>query len=307
MSFSWLSILGMYEHDPTVMDGLQVPEGMDRETVVNNILLNCAELEVIYSHIESMRLAIKVWSDSNQIGWKKMYDTMTVEYNPIWNVDADIEDIETISGSNTQTRTGSENRDIVRNLTGSDNETVNLQDNRTIDTHDNRTIDTEDKETINTADNRTINTADNETVDLTDTKAVQGFNSSSWANAEKIDKTGTDNIAHTGTDNVAHTGTDTTEHTGTDNVAHTGTDNVSHTGTDNIAHTQNERTDDDLTSSESISGENDTTRSYKQRRTGNIGVTTTQQMLEQEREIAKFNMVEYITESFKKRFCLMIY
>ena len=275
MSFSWLSIMGMYEHDPTVMDGLRVPEGMERETVINNILLNCAELEVIYTHIESMRLAIKVWSDSNQIGWKKLYDTMIVEYNPIWNVDADITDIERISGSNTQRKTGNDNRDIVRNLTGSDNETVNLNDNRT----------------INTADKRTINTADNETVNLTDTKAVQGFNSSSWANAEKVDKTGTDNIAHTGTDNVAHTGTD----------------NVAHTGTDNIAHTQNERIDDDLTSTEELTGENDTERIYTQRRTGNIGVTTTQQMLEQERSIAQFNMVEYITDSFKKRFCLMIY
>lgn len=199
MSFSWLSILGMYEYDPTVMDGLIVPEGMDRETVINNILLNCAELEVIYSHIDSMRLAIKVWSDSNQIGWKKLYDTMTIEYNPIWNVDADVKDIE---------KSG---RSIGRK--GTDKETVNL----------------------------------------TDTKSVQGFNSSAWANAEKIDHTGTDTIDRS--------------------------ENVTDDGT----------------------------REYTQRRTGNIGVTTTQQMLEQERAIAEFNMVEYITESFKKRFCLMIY
>lgn len=203
MSYSWLSIMGMYEYDPSVMDGLTVPDGMDRDTVINNILLNCAELEVIYSHIESMKLAIKVWSDSNQIGWKKLYDTMTVEYNPIWNVDADIVDTETISGNRGITRSG----------------------------------------------------ADNETVNLTDTKSVQGFNSSEWANAEKIDHTGTDNIAR----------------------------------------------------SENIEEDNDSTREYTQRRTGNIGVTTTQQMLEQERAIAEFNMVEYITDSFKKRFCLMIY
>ena len=187
MSFSWLSIMGMYEHDPTVMDGLRVPEGMDKETVVNNILLNCAELEVIYSHIDSMRLAIKVWSDSNQIGWKKLYETMTIEYNPIWNVDANIYDTENIDSK----------RDIGRSGN--------------------------------------------------DTKAVQGFNSSSWANAEKIDH------------------------------------------------------------SENVDDDNVVSREYTQRRTGNIGVTTTQQMLEQERAIADFNMVEYITESFKKRFCLMIY
>ena len=227
MSFSWLSIMGMYEHDPTIFDDFNVPDGMDKETVVNNILLNCAELELIYSNFDIMKLAIKTWSDSNQIGWNKIYQTMIVEYNPIWNVDADVKDTEKISG----------NRGIKR--TGSDNETVNL--------------------------------TDTETVNLTDTKAVQGFNSSSWANAEKID------------------------HTGTDTINHTGTDTIKHTGTDNIAHTEN------------IDEDNDSVREYTQRRTGNIGVTTTQQMIEQEREVALFNMVEHITNSFKNRFCLMIY
>ena len=40
---------------------------------------------------------------------------------------------------------------------------------------------------------------------------------------------------------------------------------------------------------------------------GNIGVTTTQQMIEQERESVKFNMFRIIIEDFKDRFCLMIY
>ena len=40
---------------------------------------------------------------------------------------------------------------------------------------------------------------------------------------------------------------------------------------------------------------------------GNIGVTTTQQMLKEERESALFNIYDHIIEAFKKRFCLMIY
>lgn len=41
--------------------------------------------------------------------------------------------------------------------------------------------------------------------------------------------------------------------------------------------------------------------------TGNIGVTTTQQMLKEEREAALFNIYDHIIEAFKKRFCLLIY
>lgn len=40
---------------------------------------------------------------------------------------------------------------------------------------------------------------------------------------------------------------------------------------------------------------------------GNIGVTTTQQMLKEERESAVFNIYDHIIEAFKKRFCIMIY
>lgn len=40
---------------------------------------------------------------------------------------------------------------------------------------------------------------------------------------------------------------------------------------------------------------------------GNIGVTTTQQMIEAERNVVKFNIVDYIVEDFKQRFCLLIY
>lgn len=218
-----LSIMGLYEYDNNMFQGLQVPEGLNREAVINEILLQCAELEVVYPNIDIMKLAITTWSVANQYTWQKLYDTMVVDYNPIWNVDANV----------TETLTGTENRDIERSGSGSNNRTVNL--------------------------------ADNETVNITDTEAVKGFNSDTWAESHKNNKAGTDNIAHT--------------------------------GTDNIAISDSETVDDDLIKSE--------TRT--QRRTGNIGVTTTQQMLEQERAIAEFNMISYIAQSFKQRFCLLIY
>ena len=218
-----LSIMGLYEYDNNIFQGLQVPTGLNREAVINEILLQCAELEIIYPNIDIMKLAITTWSIANQYTWQKLYDTMVVDYNPIWNVDANV----------TETLAGTENRDIERSGSGSNNRTLNL--------------------------------ADNETVNITDTEAVKGFNSDTWAESHKNNKAGTDNTTHT--------------------------------GTDNIAITDSESVDDDLTRSE--------TRT--QRRTGNIGVTTTQQMLEQERAIAEFNMISYIAQSFKQRFCLLIY
>lgn len=170
-----LSIMGLYEYDNNLFQGLQLPEGLDREATINEILLQCAELEILYPNIDTMKLAITTWSLANQYTWQKLYDTMTVEYNPIWNVDA------TVS--------------IDRDATGTGNAT----------------------------------------------DAVKGFNSNTWAESDKTD--------------------------------------TSSAATEDVT----------------------------ERRTGNIGVTTTQQMLEAERKIAEFNMISYIAQSFKQRFCLLIY
>ena len=40
---------------------------------------------------------------------------------------------------------------------------------------------------------------------------------------------------------------------------------------------------------------------------GNIGVTTSQQMLQSELDIAKFNLYDQIADIFCEEFCLMIY
>lgn len=41
--------------------------------------------------------------------------------------------------------------------------------------------------------------------------------------------------------------------------------------------------------------------------TGNIGVTTTQQMIREEREINQFDIYKYIVQSFKSMYCLGVY
>ena len=52
---AWVSILGLYHHDNTVLDGLKVPEGLDRDTVINNILMECAELEILFPDADFMK------------------------------------------------------------------------------------------------------------------------------------------------------------------------------------------------------------------------------------------------------------
>ena len=82
-----LSIIGLYNHDDTLFDNLVVPDGVDKTNVVDNILMNCAELEVLYSDFTFFKNAIGSWSEKELPFWERVREMETAEYNPIENYD----------------------------------------------------------------------------------------------------------------------------------------------------------------------------------------------------------------------------
>ena len=82
-----LSILGMYNYDPSIFEGLYLPEGLDRGTVISKLLLDLAGLELLYPEPDTMRTGIEVWSKAMRPSWDRMYAALTAEYNPIHNYD----------------------------------------------------------------------------------------------------------------------------------------------------------------------------------------------------------------------------
>lgn len=66
--------------------------------------------------------------------------------------------------------------------------------------------------------------------------------------------------------------------------------------------------EDNQISSETSGQTTDTGTITRQRvEKGNIGVTTTQQMIQEERDIADFDLYKIIIDEFKNRFCIMVY
>ena len=61
------------------------------------------------------------------------------------------------------------------------------------------------------------------------------------------------------------------------------------------------------TENESGTNKRDLTHKRTGRTHGNIGVTTSQQMIQSEREVAMFNIYDIIANSFVENFCLMVY
>lgn len=190
-----LSILGLYEADPDLFAEMIIPPALSRETLVNNLVMDLAEVNTIISDPAVMKLAIKHWSESRIDVWLHLYETTQYDYNPIWNKDGYYKETET--------------RDLAGSLSGTSGTDETRTDKRSA--YDSTTFQNTDQSILD-SDSTVHN-------DSTDTGTIE---------RERI------------------------EH-------------------------------------------------------GNIGVTTTQQMIKEEREIAEFNLYSIIIDEFKQRFCIMVY
>lgn len=100
-------------------------------------------------------------------------------------------------------------------------------------------------------------------------------------------------------------------------IENTGLDTTKVAGFDSETLTNREQTDNrnttDTTSNTSQTSANTSNSTGEEVYTktgrvhGNIGVTTTQHMIEEQRQVVQFNLTDYIITSFKKRFCLLLY
>lgn len=73
--------------DNTILNGIILPEGLDLDTLKNNIILECAELEVIYSAPSFFRWAVDCWAIKELPIWERMWNAIQTEYNPLENYD----------------------------------------------------------------------------------------------------------------------------------------------------------------------------------------------------------------------------
>ena len=252
-----IDLLGLYNFDNTILNGLKLPtdeegtELIDRSELVDNLLMETAELELVYGSAPFMKTAITAWS-AKQVGvWHKLYDTMHFEYNPIWNKDGAIDET------------------ITHNLAGTDYRTQDIT----------RSDDFTRTDNLSHSEDYTRTDYLKHTDDATTTTDVYGYNSSTAAPKTKV--TVDNDTSDTGTQRNAGT----TSNTGTQRNA----------GSSREAGYDNHDTSD--------TGTITTSRTEQ----GNIGLTSTQELIKQERDIVQFNVMDYIINDFKRRFCLMVY
>ena len=282
-----MNVLTLYnwtnDHDePDLFRDFVVPEEIDKDVVVDAILLKAAPFEILYPDQDVLRNNIGVWSHSRIAIWNRWADSWTKaeEFNQLENFDRTEEEMIANSGTD-------ENENLqTRNLSGSDNRTLNLQNQRTANLQDQRTL--------NLQDQRTANLTEAETRNLVDEHKVSAYDVSTYSPKDQDTHTGTDTKTTTGTDTMAKTGTDTEKTTGTDTVAQTGTDNLARTDTGTVR------------DAGSVTYGKETTRNWRGH--GNIGVTSLAQLLDSYNTAAEeWDVIDRITKEFVGEFCLMVY
>ena len=330
-----ITVMGLYNYDPTIFANMEFPTGFtvnDADDLIDSIILETAELEVLYNSPSFMKSIIGLWSRRELPTWNRVYAAAQAEYNPIENYDRQETSSDTTtasrqhSGTDTTTNTGT---DTTTN-TGTDTVTNSGTDTTTnsgTDTVTNSGKDTTQLSGTDTSSTTLDNDVSRGGTDRTAysgsdvvTNRVAGFDSNTLVNKEdsttaygKIeaithgetiatDETVTGSLTHGQKTELTHGHVEATQHGLSQSLLHGHVEATQHGHTQALQHGHTQA----LQHGEKI--EDSTTVSHTSRIKGNIGVTTSQQMLEQELEVApKLNIINYIVDSFKKRFCLLVY
>ena len=202
---------------------LNLPEGIDKDTLVGNILMRGGEFEVMYSDPYFLQNLIGVWSSKWYRTFDKWVKALAIEYSPLENYDRIEEWQDTRNNHGSETTSGTLGR--------------------------------------TTSDSLSRTATDGGT---TETK-VSAYDSSTYQPSNQVTVTNSSGFTDTGSGTLNDTTSGSTTTSFGEGAKHEG------------------------------------------RVHGNIGVTTSQQMLESELQLAEWNLYEHITDLFLSEFVIPIY
>lgn len=91
MSLAKIPLIGFYnwceDINEPLFEKLTLPDGIDKDLFIDSLLLDSGELEVLYDDPDFMREAIGIWGRKWNRTFKKWYEALQVEYDPLNNYD----------------------------------------------------------------------------------------------------------------------------------------------------------------------------------------------------------------------------
>lgn len=274
---SRITLNGWLQYDPTIFDGVILPEDFDRDALLAEIMSRSGELYTYHQVPYVLKENIRLWFSRNFLNFDRMMAALTAEYNPLENYDR-YED---------WTRTP--NLQDESKHTGSDNVAASGKDSTQLSGSDTDTLSGEDTTTRSYTG---YNESSTRTGDDTTERTVSAFDSGTYQPAEKTveifgsvkdskDITGSydDKTDYGKVDTMAYGRKDETEYGRKDTTTFNSTLTDRHTGDEK----------------------------YTSHVHGNIGVTTATQMIEGTLELRKFDIYKEIARRFEHEFLVQVY
>lgn len=224
----------------------------------------------------------------NMYKYETLFNTLSLEYNPIWNVDSEETATETRDGRTEATAYGA----VTKTMTNASRTNQYTHGAEKETTKNPQVAVTEQRGAVNT----TSGIQSGNKVETTTNFNTQMNDTADWYNHDRSEKVTQPYSEYS--NKGQHTDTITTSAHNVELDKDSFTDNEtlgSHTDTEGT----NQHTD-----TVTKQPYEDETHIVRQ---GNIGTTTTQQMITEERELAKFSLLDVIVKDFVKALCISVY
>lgn len=140
-----LGLYGLYKSmDKDLFDLLVLPAKIERETFLNTLFLDYGERGILYTNPDVFHDMIGTWSAKWQIELERIAQTLTDDYEPLWNIDR-YEDV-TDQGNENESGT------VNANASGTNGQTIE----NTVSAFNSSNYEPKDKTTVNGSTSDTL-------------------------------------------------------------------------------------------------------------------------------------------------------
>lgn len=272
---SKITLLGMYKYDNTIFDNLVFPSGIDKTLAVNRILNKSEEFEVVYSDPDYLKDRIGIWGEIWERTFTKWVEALSVEYDPLYNYDRH------------EIYTDTKGREYKDQKTEAATDITNSMQNNAQSGSQNST---QNGQTLNSSNSMSSTVTGSDTSSVTEQKK-SAYDEPDYSDYQKEEASANTNQTGSGSSEANSNSIDTNT---------MDTSSSENTLTQALTQGKSDTTED-------MSGTSNEVIQHEAHLFGNIGVTTSQQMLKDQLDVVTWNLYEHISDIFIEEFCILVY
>jgi len=320
MAYAKITLIGAMDYytgrDEDLFDFLQLPEGLEEETLIDDLVYRAGDFEMLHINPEYTRYAIGAFCSKWMPTWQRWSDVMNAEYNPLHNYDRyeESEDNRTGSGSSTGSNGYTKGNTGSQTVTDTGTSETNNTGTQTDQISANEATTSVSSEVTDSSENVNSSEANNTLGNSgsTTTNKVAAFNESSFSNKEETTVSEHNNSATSGSKSSTDDLDRKVDTTGAGNKINqetdTRTDALKEVTTDARSNQRIDALSETLTGTDNRLTAEASNNLHNAHLYGNIGVTTSQQMVEAENLLRlKWNLYDRIADMFIEEFFILIY